>query len=145
MSQAGQTISTTPLHPAFGIEVHGIRLRDVTADHLYAEIRALFEHHSLLLFRDQHLKDDEQLGFGVLFGPIEDRSNTRMDGRPQISYGVSNQSEDGGVYDEADLRLLGLKANMLWHTGSTFLPVRALANVLQARVVPSEGGATEFV
>ena len=145
MSQTQHAISTTALHPSFGAEVHDIRLRNVKADHIYAEIRALFERYSLLLFRDQHLDDDEQLAFGRLFGPIEDRSNIRMDGKPQISYGVSNQTEDGEVYDEDDLRLLGLKANMLWHTDSTFLPVPALANVLQARVVPSEGGATEFV
>ena len=46
--------------------------------------------------------------------------------------------------DETNLRLLDLQANMLWHTDSTFLPVPALANILQARVVPDEGGATEF-
>ena len=34
---------------------------------------------------------------------------------------------------------------MLWHTDSTFLPTPALANVLQARVVPRKGGDTEFV
>lgn len=145
MSQFESTLSTEPLHPDFGIDVRGVDLRDVTAENLYPRIRSLFEQHSLLLFRDQHLDDDTHLTFGKLFGPIEDRSNIRMDGKPQISYGVSNQSEDGGVYDENDLQLLGLKANMLWHTDSTFLPVPALANVLQARVVPSEGGATEFV
>lgn len=145
MSNEETKLSITPLHAAFGVEVHDVCLRDVRDDHLYPEIRALFEQHSLLLFRGQHLKDDEHLKFGGRFGPIEDRSNIRMDGKPEISYGVSNETEDGGVYDENDLRLLDLQANMLWHTDSTFLPVPALVNVLQARVVPSEGGATEFV
>ena len=145
MNQTQHSSSTSALHTAFGVDVHGISLRDVTADHLYDEVRTLFEQHSLLLFREQHLDDDEHLRFGKLFGPIEDRSNIRMDGKPEISYGVSNQTVDGGVFDENDLRLLGLKANMLWHTDSTFLPVPALANVLQARVVPSQGGATEFI
>ncbi len=138
-------LKTTALHPAFGVEVHDVDLREVTAERLYPAIRALFERHSLLLFAAQHLDDAAHLAFGQLFGPIEDRSNARMDGKPRISYGVSNETEDGGVYGEDDLRLLDLKANMLWHTDSTFLPVPALANVLQARVVPSEGGATEFV
>jgi alpha-ketoglutarate-dependent 2,4-dichlorophenoxyacetate dioxygenase len=145
MTCASESLATTPLHSEFGVEVHDVRLREVSAEHLYPQIRALFEKHSLLLFREQHLDDEEHLAFGALFGPIEDRSNVRMDGKPEISYGVSNQADDGGVYDESDLRLLGLKANMLWHTDSTFLPVPALANVLQARVVPSTGGATEFV
>ncbi|MDE0417973.1 MAG: TauD/TfdA family dioxygenase [bacterium] len=145
MSRTADRLKTTPLHPEFGVEVHDVDLRDVTADRMYPAIRALFERHSLLLFAEQHLDDREHLAFGRLFGPIEDRSNTRMDGKPRISYGVSNETEDGGVCDEDDLRLLGLKANMLWHTDSTFLPTPALANVLQARVVPLKGGATEFV
>ncbi len=145
MSGKADRLKTTPLHPEFGVKVHDVDLRDVTADRMYPAIRALFERHSLLLFAEQHLDDREHLAFGRLFGPIEDRSNTRMDGEPRISYGVSNETEDGGVYDEDDLRLLGLKANMLWHTDSTFLPTPALANVLQARVVPQKGGATEFV
>ena len=138
-------MQTTPLHKQFGVEVHDLDLRQVSAETGYPDLRAAFEVYSLLLFRNQHLDDAAHLAFGRLFGPIEDRSNVRMDGKPSISYGVSNETEDGGVYDEDDLKLLGLKANMLWHTDSTFLPVPALANVLQARIVPSQGGATEFV
>ncbi|MEM7427474.1 MAG: TauD/TfdA family dioxygenase [Pseudomonadota bacterium] len=134
-----------PLHADFGLDVLNADLRDAQRPDVFVAIRALFERHSLLLFREQHLDDDEHMAFSSLFGPIEDRSNIRMDGAPKVSYGVSNQTEDGGVYSEHDLRLLGLQANMLWHTDSTFLPVPALANILQARVVPDEGGATEFV
>ena len=136
-------MQTKPVHPLFGIEVEGVSLREATPDHLYPEIRDLFERHSLVLFRSQHLTDEEQTEFSKLFGPLEDRSNIRMDGPPKISP-VSNVQEDGKLLDEKDQKLLNLRSNMLWHTDSTFLPVPALANILQARVVPSEGGATEF-
>ena len=145
MSEQADWLKTTTLHPEFGVEVHDVDLRDVTADHLYPAIRALFECHSLLLFAEQHLNDEEHLALGRLFGPIEDRSSTRMDGESLMPCSVSNETGQGGVYDEHDLRLLALKANMLWHTDSTFLPTPALANVLQARVVPRGGGATEYV
>ena len=138
-------MKTAPLHRAFGVDVSDVDLRQVTATHLYAEMRSLFEAHSLLLFRAQHLSDEHHLAFAKLFGPIEDRSNARMDGPARISYNVSNQNPDGSLYGEDDMRLLNLRSNMLWHTDSTFLPAPALANVLQARVVPDEGGATEFV
>ena len=137
-------IRTSPLHRNFGVEVHDIDLRQVSETVLYPAIRDLFERHSLLLFRDQHLNDDEHLAFSQLIGPIEDRSNLRMDGAPKVSHNVSNEDGDGGVISEDDAHLLNLKSNMLWHTDSTFLPTPALANVLQARVVPSEGGATEY-
>ena len=137
-------MKTTPLHPDFAVEVHGVDLRDVTEAALYPDLRALFERHSLLFFRGQHLDDDAHLAFARLFGPIEDRSNVSMDGPVAISCGVSNVAGGGGLYDEDDWRLKDLQGNMFWHTDSTFLPVPALANVLQARVVPSTGGATEF-
>ncbi len=134
-----------PLHPRFGVEVQGVELRRATRESLYPEIRALFEEHSLLLFRYQNLNDAEHCAFASLFGPLEDRSSVRMDKTPTVPCGVSNVAEDGTLYGEDETRLLELKSNMLWHTDSTFLPTPALANVLQARVVPSEGGATEFV
>ncbi len=134
------TLTTTPLHRDFGVEIHGIDLREATADHLYPEIRAAFEEHSLLLFRGQGWEDDDILSFGRLFGPIENRT----DGPVHVPK-VSNVLPDGSVVAPDAQRLKDLQANMLWHTDSTFLPVPALANIITARVVPSEGGTTELV
>jgi alpha-ketoglutarate-dependent 2,4-dichlorophenoxyacetate dioxygenase len=64
----------TPLHPRFGVEIHEVDLRRLTADQGYPAIRQAFETHSLLLFRDQQLDDAAHLALGALFGPIEDRS-----------------------------------------------------------------------
>ena len=90
----------TALHSDFGVEVRGVDLRDVSDTNLFAHVRALFEEHSLLVFRAQHLDDQEHLMFSRLFGPIEDRSNVRMDGPEKISYGVSNVDEDGVVFGD---------------------------------------------
>lgn len=131
----------TPLHARFGVEVHGVDLGAVTATSGYPEIRAAFEAHSLLLFRGQDLDDEAQLACARLFGPLEDR-----EARPEPRIcPVSNVTEAGVPAAEDDGLTLNLRANQLWHTDSTFLPVPALANVLQARVVPSAGGETEFV
>jgi alpha-ketoglutarate-dependent 2,4-dichlorophenoxyacetate dioxygenase len=51
---------------------------------------------------------------------------------------------DGTTSGEMDLQTLNLKANFLWHSDSTFLPVPALVNILTARIVTTEGGATEL-
>ncbi len=134
-------LRTSPLHADFGVEVHGVDLRDIAAETGYGEIRALFESHTLLLFREQHLSDEEHLAFARLFGPLEDREDRP---EPEICP-VTNVNDDGTTAAEDASRTLNLKANQLWHTDSTFLPVPALANVLQARVVPSRGGETEFV
>jgi alpha-ketoglutarate-dependent 2,4-dichlorophenoxyacetate dioxygenase len=134
-------MQATALHTEFGIEIHGIDLRRVTAASGYPEIRVAFEEHSLLRFRDQHLDDEEHLAFARFFGPPEDRHD-----RPEPKIGaLSNLRDDGTLAPEQDLKTLKPEANQLWHADSTFLPVPALANVLQARVVTARGGETEFV
>ena len=131
---------TTQLHPDFGVEFHDIDLREVTPENGYSDIRMAFEEHSLLLFRDQSLDDGAILQLGRCFGEIENRT----DG-PVTVPRVSNVLPDGSVLEPDAVRLKDLQANMLWHTDSTFLPVPALANIITARIVPSEGGATELV
>ncbi len=53
-----------PLHPDFGVEMRGVGLLDVaSSDADYQAVRAAFEEHSLLLFRDQQVADDLQAVF----------------------------------------------------------------------------------
>lgn len=138
-------LATKPLTPAFGVEVMGIALEDVTATQLFAHIRALFEEHSALLFRRQAMSDEKHLELARLFGPIEDRkADERKPGQAFEIPKVSNVTEEGATAEAMDLRTLNLKANFLWHSDSTFLPTPALTNILTARVVPSSGGATEL-
>ena len=135
---------TTPLHPRFGVEVHDLDLREVTAGRGYRELRDLFETHSLLLFRGQQLDDEAHLAFGALWGPIEVRSKAPVKPAPTVS-GLTNRREDGSIAGASEPDTLWLRANQLWHTDSTFLPVPALANILAARIVTSSGGETQYV
>ena len=133
-------MKTTPLHPDFGLIVHDVDLRDVTANHFWPEIRSAFETHSALLFRGQEFDDDTHLKIANLFGPIENReAMAKGKDLPFTIPQVSNETKDG-VTDANDLHTLNLQANMLWHTDSTFLPIPALVNILTARVVPTSGG-----
>ncbi|MDG4650528.1 TauD/TfdA family dioxygenase [Roseibacterium sp. SDUM158017] len=139
------TIDLRPLNPTFGVEVKGIDLIEVTAGHLFPEIRALFEEHSALLFRGQELSQEKHIELAGLFGPVEDRdADTRKPGEAFRVPEVSNVQDDGTTYGEMDLKTLNLKTNFLWHSDSTFLPVPSLTNILVARIVTTEGGATEL-
>ncbi len=136
-------MQTSELTDRFGLCIDGVDLRQVNANHLYPQIRALFESHSVLLFRAQHLDDTSVTALGRLFGPLENRAAmSQARDIPFQVFPVSNQTKDG-LLDEDDLELLNLQGNMLWHTDSTFLPVPALVNLLCGRVVPSSGGQTE--
>jgi len=100
----------------------------------------------VLVFHDQHLTDDEQIAFTRRFGPLEEttRSIAQNAGvAPQIA-DLSNVDAEGRTFAADDRRMLYHKGNQLWHTDSSFKPVPAMASLLSAREVPSEGGETEY-
>jgi len=119
------------LHDWFGVEVFDVDLAQVSATKGYPEIRELFEHHSLLLFRHQTIDDARHIRLGELFGPIEDRSDGANGPSPVVS-SVSNVTTNDAVLDEQDMNVLQLKANQLWHTDSTFLPLHNEARSLRS-------------
>jgi alpha-ketoglutarate-dependent 2,4-dichlorophenoxyacetate dioxygenase len=137
-------IAVGRLHDRFGATVFGVDLCTVTESHLYPEIRAAFEEHSLLLFRDQRLDEESHIRLATLFGPLENREQVAGNSEPFSISAVSNVTDDGSLLAPDALTLIDLTANMLWHTDSTFLPVPALVNLLAAAIVPSSGGQTEF-
>ncbi len=142
-------MDTRPLHPRFGVEIQGIDLREVTAERHFPQIRALFEQHSLLLFRNQEVDSEAHNDFALLFGPLEDRvadaAGSAPRARPPVPK-LSNLEKSGeGTLDAKSLQVLNLIANQHWHTDSTFLRTPALINAITAHVVPSSGGETEIV
>ena len=119
-------INKKPLHPNFGVIIEDIDLNQVSHNFLYKEIRELFENYSVILFKNQKISDDTHINFAKLFGQLENREAmaTNSDVEFELSL-VTNQKEDKSVYDEYDIKTLDLKANMLCHTDSTFLPIPA--------------------
>jgi len=133
-----------PLGPGFGVEMRGIALVDVaTSDKAYQSVRAAFEQHSVLLFRDQEITDDVQAAFSRAFGPLE-RVKIGSEGAGTFYSRLHNIAADGSLVPESHRQALTARANQLWHTDSSFKKTPALASVLSARVVPRRGGETEL-
>jgi len=138
------SIRTEPLNPRFGVRVSGLDLHEAAeGGAAWDAVRDLFERHSLLLFQGQRIDDETHLKLNALFGPVEVRSKA-VPKPPATVSRVSNVLPDGSVMPPDAARLKDLRANMLWHTDSTFLPVPALVNVIRAEVVPTHGGTSEF-
>ena len=134
-----------PIGPGFAAELRGVTLADIASDDAaYAEARAAFEEHSVLVFRGQAVTDELQLAFSRRFGPPE---VTKVGSQGTGSHFVilSTIGPDGKVVP-ADHRLsLRNKANQLWHTDSSFKRVPALTSILSGRIIPANGGETEYV
>ncbi|RYF68346.1 MAG: TauD/TfdA family dioxygenase [Comamonadaceae bacterium] len=134
-----------PLHPDFGAEIRGADLLDIVcSDALNREVRAAFEAHSVLVWRNQDVSDDVQATFARGFGALE-KTKVGSGGSGTIYSRMNNIGPDGGVVAPSDRAMLIARANQLWHTDSSFKQLPALASVLSARVIPQEGGGTEFV
>ena len=133
-----------PIGPGFGVEVKGVSLLDVvSSDAAYRQVRAAFEAHSVLLFRGQTVTDDLQAVFSRAFGPLEIVKVGSV-GVGTFYSPLNNLAPDGSLVPETHRQALIARANQLWHTDSSFKQTPALASVLSARTLPSDGGETEF-
>jgi alpha-ketoglutarate-dependent 2,4-dichlorophenoxyacetate dioxygenase len=133
-----------PLAEGFGVEVKGVSLLDVATDaQAYKAVRDAFETHSLLVFRDQQIADDIQVAYSRAFGPLELTKVASL-GANSFYSRLTNVGEKGEIVPPDHRQVLVAKANALWHTDSSFKKTPALASVLTARVLPGEGGETEY-
>ena len=131
--------------PGFAAELRGVTIHDVAAsEEAYAAVRGAFEEHSVLVFRDQDVTDEAQLAFSRRFGLLE-VTKVGSEGHGTNLVILKTLDEKGDVVPEDHRLALENKANQLWHTDSSFKRVPALASVLSARVIPRQGGETEYV
>ncbi len=133
-----------PLAQGFAAELGGVNLIDVAAsDAAYRAVRAAFETHSVLVFRGQSISDDVQAAYSRAFGPLE-LVKLGSVGHGTFYSRLNNLGPDGKLVPENDRQIWRARANQLWHTDSSFKQTPALASVLSARTLPSDGGETEF-
>jgi alpha-ketoglutarate-dependent 2,4-dichlorophenoxyacetate dioxygenase len=132
------------LHPLFVAEVSGVDLtRPVDARTIDA-IRAAFEEHSILVFRDQDITDAQQVAFSEHFGPLERMLIGSQGGGTAFALLTNVDPETDAIIPPDDKRMIRNSANMMWHSDSSFKKVPSLASILSGREVPSEGGETQF-
>ena len=137
-------ITVTRLTDAFAAEIAGVDIARPIDETTWAEIRAALDEHSVLLFRGTSLDDDTQVAFSRRFGELEiSRSMNPAAGTP-FARQSNLDIKTGAVIPSEDRRMIYQLANMLWHTDSSFKKVPSLCSLLSARIVPPEGGATEF-
>ncbi|MBI3514566.1 MAG: TauD/TfdA family dioxygenase [Proteobacteria bacterium] len=143
------TLTVEPVHPLFVGRVTGVDLRRALDDATFATIEAAIDRHAVLIFPGQAIDDEQQIAFSARFGPLEGaakailKGNTPRLARREIA-DVSNLDEDNRLLGETDRRRLYSLGNRLWHTDASFRKVPARYSLLSARVIPPEGGETEF-
>jgi len=148
-AEMAMAISVRQLHPLFAAEIDGVDLGKPLDQATVADLVAALDRYAVLVMPKQFVGDEEQLAFGRYFGPLEtatflalkDRDRKRR--HVEINY-VSNLDPDGRLLPADNRVRMYQIANRLWHTDSSFKPIAGRYSLLHSRVVPPEGGETEF-
>ncbi len=130
-----------PLSPALGVEIRGVDVARPIAGEDFAIIRTAWEENCIALFRNQTLGEIEQLAFAGRFGALGTRVNDhdpeKGGAHPAILY-VSNVKVNGkvaGILPDGE---------MFFHSDTCYVEQPAMASMLYAMEVPSQGGNTLY-
>ena len=130
-----------PLSPAIGIEVGGLDLSGEIDGATFRDLRAAWEQNGVALFRNQRLDEMDQVRFASRFGPlgcaVNDRDPLKGGSHEAILY-VSNVRVNG--------KLAGIlpDGEMFFHSDTCYMERPAMASMLYALELPSQGGDTLF-
>lgn len=145
MSNVATRLTIKPLHPLFVAEITGIDLTRPIASGDMRVIWDAFNEHQILVFRDQDFDDESQMRWSRHFGTLE-----RMEAHPANNYNpghisvMTNLDDDGKLLPLTHPIMVHRERNEAWHSDSSFKPIGALCSMLHARIVPPQGGNTEF-
>jgi taurine dioxygenase len=125
------TLTTEPMTAEIGAELSGVDLRRPLTAEQRAAIHDTLLRHMVLVFRAQHLDEDEHIAFARQFGEVHlPPVATRHGGPAEIN--VLDQVHPKG--DGADL----------WHSDNSYIERPPMGSVLKAVRIPSVGGDTCF-
>lgn len=126
------TLKVRRLAGALGAEIEGVDISQDLPDATVAAIRAAFNEHQVIFFRDQALTPDQQVRFGAQFGPLN------------IHPYVAGMAEHPEVMEIIKEPADKLNFGGGWHSDMSFLERPAIGSILYAVEVPEHGGDTLF-
>jgi taurine dioxygenase len=129
---------TRPLSPALGTELIDLDLSAPMSDELFENVLATWHQNLVILLRDQHLTEDEQVRFAERFGPISMSTRGHYQSKNPAIMLISNIREDGkqiGALPDGEMH---------FHTDQCHQERPAMATMLYSIEVPSVGGNTLF-
>jgi taurine dioxygenase len=138
LASSSATFSTRPLSPALGAEIVGLDLAQPMSDEVFAQVQDAWHRHLVLLFRDQHLTEDQQVVFAERFGPIGRSTLGHYTSKNPAIMIISNIREDGkqiGALPDGEMH---------FHTDQCHQERPASGTMLYSVEVPSTGGNTLF-
>ena len=134
-------LETRLLNDSFACEVIGLHLWAAPDAETIDELRTLWAHHPVLVFRRQALSENELADFSALFGPLERtvRTDWASPAQPEVTL-ISNlrdaQARSIGGLGDGEIQ---------WHSDQSYMLNPATGAMLYALELTPEGGTTSWV
>jgi taurine dioxygenase len=134
-------LETRLLDDSLACEVIGLHLWEAPDEETIHELRTLWAHHPVLVFRRQALSENELADFSALFGPLERtvRTDWASPAQPEVTL-ISNlrdaQARSIGGLGDGEIQ---------WHSDQSYMLTPATGAMLYALELPPEGGTTSWV
>jgi taurine dioxygenase len=138
LQRPADDLQTRPLSPALGAEIVGVDLRQPLSDALFAKVQDCWHQNLVVLLRDQHLSEDDQVHFAERFGPLAVSHTRRFTTANPAVMLISNVRENGqqiGALPDGEMQ---------FHSDQCYQEKPAMASMLYAIEIPSQGGNTLF-
>jgi alpha-ketoglutarate-dependent 2,4-dichlorophenoxyacetate dioxygenase len=145
------TLAAAPLHPLFAARVTGLDAAGPLAPEDARAALALMDRYAVCVYPNPRpLTNDEHIAFSRYFGPTQRGRVLTVTGRKERLEAWPELVDVGNLDPEARIQPPDSRArafnngNRLWHTDMSFHPNRATYSLLNAHIVPSSEGDTEF-
>jgi alpha-ketoglutarate-dependent 2,4-dichlorophenoxyacetate dioxygenase len=144
------SVTLRQLTPVFAAEVSEIDCTRPLSQDEVAAVEAGMDQYAVLVFRNQHITDEQQLAFTAQFGELENYrtgGHIRKRSDSRLGAGIadfSNLDKNGSIISDQDRVWFFKLGDRLWHSDSSFRPTPAKYSLLSGRVLPSWGANTEF-
>lgn len=132
-------IKVRRLSYALGAEITGVDLRQPLDKAAEAEVRRAWLDNLVIVFPGQELAPAQQIGFGRMFGELDDHKSVpfyRHPEHPEI-YLITNKEIGGKPSETRD-------TGRAWHSDHSFTTRPTMATMLYCREIPPTGGTTMF-
>ena len=127
-----------------GVEINDLDITKILDIGIINEISELLSEFSVVVIRDQNITNDQHIKFSEFFGNLE-QTKVGTDGSGSKLIILRNFDEDGNIVPPTDRQRLNNLANKEWHSDSSFKKIPSKLSILSAKMIPSNGGNTEFL
>jgi len=127
-----------------GVEINDLDITKILDIGIINEISELLSKFSVVVIRDQNITNDQHIKFSEFFGNLE-QTKVGTDGSGSKLIILRNFDEDGNIVSPTDRQRLNNLANKEWHSDSSFKKIPSKLSILSSKMIPSNGGNTEFL